>query len=70
MNYVDVLRRDLDAHGITEWSIDRTHRHPRLMFTVNGQRKILVFPNTPSDRRGHLNARADLRRMLNERSHD
>lgn len=38
--------------------------HLRIMWELNGKPDVLVVPFSPSDWRGLLNARADLRRKL------
>jgi hypothetical protein len=66
-SYIDVLARELACHGIHHWRIDRKHHHPRLMFERDGKTTFLVMPASASDWRSVLNARSNLRRILDAR---
>jgi hypothetical protein len=53
------LRAAVDDAVARGWTLGKTRRHLKL--TKPGCRMV-VFPLTPSDRRGLMNLRADLRR--------
>lgn len=57
------VERVLDRAGI-EFTVDQTHRHPRLCFDLNGKKINFVIPATPSDFRSPMNSVAQLKRML------
>lgn len=63
-DYLTTLTAELRAHGVTKWDVERNHRHPRLYFWHKGRRMFYVMPSTAGDRRGHLNALSNLRRMM------
>lgn len=66
-NYADILTDELSAHGVKRWEVEVNHKHPQLHFEWNGKEMMFVFPNTPSDRRGRLNALTDLRKIMGVR---
>ena len=63
--YVAALTTELERAGVSEFDFTHGGKHPRVTFTVAGQERFYVFPNSPSDsQRGVLNAVAGLRKML------
>lgn len=67
MDYGELLVEEIRSHGVVSWEIDRHHKHPQLHFDWNGAPLMFVFPSTPSDSRGHLNALSDIRRLMGVR---
>lgn len=63
-DFIEAMAAELDRAGITEYEVAHGGKHPRLIYMHNGQRKIAVFPSTPSDPYGLLNKVAFLRREL------
>jgi hypothetical protein len=62
--YERALRNVLEAHGILRAKLDAKHRHPRLIFEVDGQERFFVFPGSASDHRSVKNSISQLRRLL------
>jgi len=62
--YADALIAELARAGITEHTIEQGGKHPRLIYHQDGKRRMYVFPASPSDRRGLINAVTDIRRHL------
>jgi hypothetical protein len=58
---LDELRR----HGLRGRTVRRA-KHPAIVFDHQGVTYVQVFAGTPSDVRGLLNARSQLRRRLRE----
>lgn len=68
MTHLEALTAELRRHGVTEWTVDTSHPHPRLYFTWQGRRRFVVYPSSTSDaRRGAVNAVTTLRRLLGVR---
>ncbi len=64
-SYEPDLIATLREAGITEYEVDRSRPHHRLLFEANGRKVIFVYPASPSDsRRGLVNALTDLRRII------
>lgn len=42
------------------------NKHAKVRFTVNGRRKLIVVPRSPSDWRTTQNRRTQIRRMLRD----
>jgi len=68
---VTALRRDMITAVETElrkagvtWTRDDKSRHLKYTITVGDQTRLFTCAATPSDRRAHLNALTDLRRVL------
>lgn len=55
----------LDEHGIP-YTIRHGGKHPQIVFSIDGRTKRRAFPATTSDRRSHLNARSQLKRLVRE----
>ena len=51
----------MQRHGVTEYLVDRSGKHHKLRFEFGGRQIMVVYPATPSDHRGVLNAVASLR---------
>ena len=50
-----------------DWWMNTKGRHPKVVFTINGQTCQMTVSSTPSDRRrGPLNARAQVRRVIRQ----
>ena len=47
-----------------EWTIDTQHRHPRLLYKVNGKGFIQVIAGSSSDVRSAMNMRGDVLRTI------
>jgi hypothetical protein len=47
-----------------EWTIDMKHKHPRLLYTVNGKGFIQVVSASSSDVRTAMNIRGDVMRTI------
>lgn len=63
--YRRALVEELAAHGLNDYKFDDSKSHMRFIFTVRpGLVRFTVFPKTPGDKKGALNARQDLRREL------
>lgn len=62
--YHDAIERELaDWPGVT-FAFGEGAKHPFVTLVFNGASKRHVFPSTPSDARGALNAISDMRRTL------
>jgi hypothetical protein len=53
-----------------EWTIDTQHRHPRLLYTVNGKGFIQVIAGSTSDVRSAMNMRGDVLRTIRKEQGD
>lgn len=63
--YIAAITAELARGGITKHEIQYRGSHPRIIFQHDGRERFYVFPNSPSDnRRGILNAVADIRKMI------
>ena len=58
------LTDELKRHGIRDYRVDDSRRHPRLIFTHKGREHSMVFSGTPSDWRAGKNNLAELQRIL------
>ncbi len=57
---------EIEAAGL-DWHLNTKGRHPKVVFTINGQTCQMTVSSTPSDRRrGPLNARAQVRRVIRQ----
>ncbi|MGI9489050.1 MAG: type II toxin-antitoxin system HicA family toxin [Geminicoccaceae bacterium] len=66
-DHIDALTRELENYGATHVRVEQGGKHHRLVFTHDGKERFYVVPGTPSDRRGTLNALADIRHILGVR---
>jgi len=64
---IEVVTTELQAHGVTEWTIDRSNNHPKIRFEFNGNQIMFVVPSSPSDRHGWQNSLTDLRKRMGVR---
>lgn len=62
--YVSVVVAELTAAGITDHWVSGGTNHPSVVFEVNGKALRIVFPSSPSDRRGSKNLRSIARRII------
>ena len=62
-DYLARIRSVLSAHGISDYRIERTRRHRRVV-VAGGRDVIVMFPTSGSDWRGPRRCEADLRRAL------
>jgi hypothetical protein len=62
--YESRIRRFLARHSITAYRIEPRRKHQAVVVAHAGRKIVVMIPATPSDRRGALNAVADLRRQL------
>jgi Rha family phage regulatory protein len=60
---VDSVLTELSAVGI-EPTVEQGRKHIKIEWEHHGSPRTYVTATTPSDRRAHLNVRADVRRML------
>jgi hypothetical protein len=49
----------LDGLGI-EWTIDMKHKHPRLLYSVDGKGFMQIVSGSSSDTRSAMNMRSDV----------
>ena len=63
-SYAAIAKAELLRAGVTAYTFEMGDKHPRLVFVHNGRPRVYVLPGSPSDHRGPLNMRTDLRRML------
>lgn len=64
--YKDMISSELASHGIKA-EFGRGRKHPYAEWKMpNGDVKRYTYPGSPSDYRGILNCRTDLRRVLNK----
>lgn len=61
--YIKPMIKELELRGMKH-SLDLSGKHAKLQFKINGKIESLVFPKTPSDRRGWEDDKARLRRWL------
>ena len=54
---------ELRRAGIADYQVEYG-KHRKIVLEHNGQRRMVVVPNTPSDRFGPRRAAADVRRTL------
>jgi hypothetical protein len=53
----------MEEFEVAEWDYGHGKKHPFVWFLLGGRAMKFALASTPSDRRGILNSRADLRRM-------
>lgn len=58
------LVAELRCHGVTEYTLDRGGKHPKLRFVYAGKPLMLVYPCSPGDHRCVKNAIATLRGVM------
>jgi hypothetical protein len=56
---------EIEAAGL-DWYVNTKGRHPKVIFTINGRSCQMTVSSTPSDWRGPLNARAQVRRVIRQ----
>jgi hypothetical protein len=61
----DIVMGLLRAHGV-ECTLEKTSRHNKVLFVLDGRRQMYTCSRTPSDGRTLLNAKADIKRMLRQ----
>ena len=61
--YISLTTNLLDDMKI-EWSLDVAHKHPRLLYSVNGKPFMQVVSASSSDKRAALNMRGDVLRTI------
>ena len=67
--YISLTTNLLDDMKI-EWSLDVAHKHPRLLYSVNGKPLMQVVSASSSDRRAALNMRGDVLRAIRKEQGD
>ena len=67
--YISLTTNLLDESGI-EWSLDVAHKHPRLLYSVNGKPRMQIVSGSSSDRRAALNMRGDVLRTIRKERGD
>ena len=53
-----------------EWTLDIRHKHPRLLYSVNGKGFIQVIAGSSSDIRAAMNMRGDVLRTIRKEQGD
>jgi hypothetical protein len=53
-----------------EWTLDTQHKHPRLLYSVNGKGFIQVIAGSSSDARSAMNMRGDVLRNIRKEQGD
>jgi hypothetical protein len=53
-----------------EWTLDTQHKHPRLLYRVNGKGFIQVVAGSSSDARSAMNMRGDVLRNIRKEQGD
>ena len=53
-----------------EWTLDMQHKHPRLLYSVNGKGFIQVIAGSSSDARSAMNMRGDVLRNIRKEQGD
>jgi hypothetical protein len=61
--FISLTTNLLDELGI-EWTLDTKHKHPRLLYRVNGKGFIQVVAGSSSDVRAAMNMRGDVLRAI------
>ncbi len=64
--YDDAVDAELALWLGVEAKRRKLSKHQKLVLTFNGETRFLVYPSTPSDRRGALNHVGDLKKLLLE----
>lgn len=65
MSYEALLIEELQAHGVTEWTVEHRGKYPQLRFDWKGRRLICPFAISPSDSaHGAANALSCLRKLM------
>jgi len=67
--YISLTTNLLDDMKI-EWSLDMAHKHPRLLYSVNGKPLMQVVSSSSSDKRAALNMRGDVLRAIKKEQGD
>ena len=67
--YISLTTNLLDDMKI-EWSLDMAHKHPRLLYSVNGRPLMQVVSSSSSDKRAALNMRGDVLRAIRKEQGD
>jgi hypothetical protein len=49
-----------------EWTLDVSHKHPRLLYSVDGKQFFHVVSRSPSDKRSGLNMKSDVCRNIRQ----
>jgi hypothetical protein len=63
--YQEALTAELIRAGVTDFEFQEGSKHPRVVFQINGEKRMYVFPSSPSDsQHGMRNAIGDIRKML------
>ncbi len=55
----------LDEMNI-EWKVDVSHKHPRLLYFIDGKTFIQVFSRSASDKRSNLNMKSDICKTIRQ----
>jgi len=67
--YISLTTNLLDELEI-EWSLDVAHKHPRLLYSVNGKPFMQIVSGSSSDKRAALNMRGDVLRTIRKEQGD
>jgi hypothetical protein len=67
--YISLTTNLLDDMKI-EWSLDMAHKHPRLLYSINGKPFMQIVSGSSSDKRAALNMRGDVLRTIRKEQGD
>jgi len=67
--YISLTTNLLDDMKI-EWSLDMVHKHPRLLYSINGKPFMQIVSGSSSDKRAALNMRGDVLRTIRKEQGD
>ena len=60
-----LVTKMLDEMNI-EWKVDVSHKHPRLLYFIDGKLFIQVFSRSASDKRSSLNMKSDICKTIRQ----
>jgi hypothetical protein len=63
-DYTKRLESLLSRYGVEDYRFERRRKHRALVVMHQGRTSTIIFPVSPSDRRGLWNTMASLRRAL------
>jgi hypothetical protein len=67
--YISLTTNLLDDMKV-EWSLDMAHKHPRLLYSINGKPFMQIVSGSSSDKRAALNMRGDVLRTIRKEQGD
>lgn len=63
-SHIEAAIRELERHGASVIGVDDSGRHPRVRYSWRGGARFYVTASTPSDQRGVMRVRSDIRHEL------